>query len=134
MRPTIFTYISNILHKKNTPVFTNVDTEDSYNHYMMCRWLSMHSPRVASLINDTVNWLHPIIGNKQDSYKLLNNIIPFQPFKRIHYIKKSKREKQESYEQTVETIAASLEISKREVNCYIKSLNIDLSKYSNNYE
>ena len=87
MRPTIFTYLSNILYKKNASVFKNIDSEESYNHYMMCRWLSMHSPRVATLINDTVNWLYPVFSTKQESYKVLHSIIPFQPFKKIHYIK-----------------------------------------------
>lgn len=134
MRPTIFTYLSNILYKKNVPVFKNMDTEDSYNHYMMCRWLSMHSPRVATLINDTANWLYPVFDTKQDSYKLLHSIIPFQQFKKIHYIKKKKKDRQESHDNITATIAKNMEISKREVNSYVKTLNLDLSKYTNNYE
>jgi hypothetical protein len=111
-----------------------MDTEDSYNHYMMCRWLSMHSPRVATLINDTANWLYPVFDTKQDSYKLLHSIIPFQQFKKIHYIKKKKKDRQESHDNITATIAKNMEISKREVNSYVKTLNLDLSKYTNNYE
>ena len=133
MKPTIFTYLSNILYKKSDNVFSNIDSEDTYNHYMMCRWLSMHSPQVAKVVNDTANWLYPIFNTKEESYKFLNTIIPHQNFRRINYIKKNKKNTAEKGETIVNIIAQNMEISKREVNLYVKQLNLDLEKYENNY-
>lgn len=133
MKPTIFTYLSNILYKKSDNVFRNIDSEDTYNHYMMCRWLSMHSPEVAKLVNETANWLYPIFNTKEESYKFLNTIIPYQSFRRINYIKKNKKKTDKKDETITDIIAQNMEISKREVNLYVKQLNLDLEKYENNY-
>ena len=133
MKPTIFTYLSNILYKKSDNVFRNIDSEDTYNHYMMCRWLSMHSPEVAKLVNETANWLYPIFNTKEESYKFLNTIIPYQNFRRINYIKKNKKKTDKKDETIIDIIAQNMEISKREVNLYVKQLNLNLEKYENNY-
>ena len=133
MKPTIFTYLSNILYKKSDRVFTNIDSEDTYNHYMMCRWLSMHSPEVVKIVNDTANWLYPIFNTKEESYKFLYNVIPHQNFRRINYIKKNKKKSDKKDESIVDIIAQNMEISKREVNLYVKQLNLNLEKYENNY-
>ena len=133
MKPTIFTYLSNILYKKSDNVFRNIDSEDTYNHYMMCRWLSMHSPEVAKLVNETANWLYPIFNTKEESYKFLNTIIPYQNFRRINYIKKNKKKTDKKDETITDIIAQNMEISKREVNLYVKQLNLNLEKYENNY-
>ena len=133
MKPTIFTYLSNILYKKSDNVFRNIDSEDTYNHYMMCRWLSMHSPQVAKVVNETANWLYPIFNTKEESYKFLNTIIPHQSFRRINYIKKNKKNTEKKGDSIVDIIAKNMEISKREVNLYVKQLNLDLEKYENNY-
>ncbi len=133
MKPTIFTYLSNILYKKSDKVFSNIDSEDTYNHYMMCRWLSMHSPQVAKLVNETANWLYPIFNTKEESYKFLNTIIPYQNFRRINYIKKNKKNTEKKGEDIADIIAQNMEISKREVNLYVKQLNLNLEKYENNY-
>ena len=130
MKPTIFTYLDNILYKKGNRVFKNVDTESTYNHFMMCRWLSMHSPNVAQLVNETANWLYPIMEDKQFSYKFLTNIVPRQQFRRFHYIKKVKNDDKSSSKEMITTLAKSLELSEREVTNYVDQLDIDLSKYT----
>ena len=130
MKPTIFTYLDNILYKKGNKVFKNVDTENTYNHFMMCRWLSMHSPNVAQLVNETANWLYPIMEDKQLSYKFLTNIIPRQEFKRFYYIKKAKKTDKDDNKEMISTLAKGMELSEREVTNYIDQLNIDLDKYT----
>ena len=130
MKPTIFTYLDNILYKKGNKVFKNVDTENTYNHFMMCRWLSMHSPEVAQLVNETANWLYPIMEDRQFSYKFLTNIIPRQQFTRLHYIKKVKNDDKSTCKEMITTLAKSLELSEREVTTYVDQLGVDLSKYT----
>ena len=130
MKPTIFTYLDNILYKKGNKVFKNVDTENTYNHFMMCRWLSMHSPAVAQLVNETANWLYPIMEDKQLSYKFLNNIIPRQQFRRFHYVKKVKKDNNDSNKEMISILAKELELSEREVTNYVDQLHIDLDKYN----
>ena len=130
MKPTIFTYLDNILYKKGSKVFKNVDTENTYNHFMMCRWLSMHSPGVAQLVNETANWLYPIMEDKQLSYKFLTNIIPRQQFRRFHYIKKVKKDNSDSNKEMISILAKELELSEREVTIYVDQLRIDLDKYN----
>ena len=130
MKPTIFTYLDNILYKKSNKVFKNIDNEGTYNHFMMCRWLSMHSPNVAHLVNETANWLYPIMEDKQLSYKFLQNIIPRQQFNRFYYIKKKKKTSTDNNKEMISVLAKGMELSEREVTTYVDQLGIDLNKYT----
>jgi hypothetical protein len=91
----------------------------------------MHSPAVAKLVNFTANRLYPIFVTKEDSYKFLNAVIPRQSFRKINYIKKIKSNPEDTHDNITTIIASNLEISKREVNYYVKQLGIDLAKYEN---
>ena len=96
--------------------------------------MSMYSPEIATLLNDTANWLYPVFTTKNDSYTFLHNIIPRQSFRRINYIKKPKQDHDNSHDEIIQNIAESLEISKREVNVYVGQLNMNLSKYKDCYD
>jgi len=113
----IFDYINDILSYKKGNLLDNVDNESSFNGYMVNRWLSMHSPGLACLINSTVNRLYPIFETKSDNYKFLVSIIPVNRPKRIFYIKKNSKTKTEKDDQ-VTLLAKSLELSEREINYY----------------
>lgn len=69
---------------------------------MLNRWLSMHSPDAASLINSTVNKWWMIFDTKQQQYDFLFYLFTRGNFKKINYIKKiakAKKEKDEQQEQ-----------------------------------
>ena len=114
---TIFDCLNDILFTKKRSLLKNVDDESSFNQYMINRWISMHSPSMATIINNTANWLYSTFETKQQYYKFISTIIPRVPFKRIHYIKKKKVENDDELE-NIELIAKRLELSQREIKSY----------------
>ncbi len=124
---TIFDYINDILYHKKGTLLNNVEHESGYNSYMINRWLSMYSPQIANLINLTSNRLYSVFETKSEAYKFLINVLPKTKPRRIAYIKKVKKEKKEELD-VIETLASSLELSKREINLYIKESNTDLER------
>jgi len=127
----IFSYISYLLFTKKKKSIDNIDDENELVPYMINRWCSMYSTSIAKLINSTTNWLHPIFETKNEWYKFYYNILPKCQYRRIFYIKKVKKET-ENYDNLITRIASNVELSKREISLYIKSLNIDLTKYEPN--
>ena len=99
---------------------------------MINRWISMYSPQLASIINHTTNKYYSIFGSKADTYKFLLSIIPKSQLRRLHYIKKNKKAPGDNYDNVVEMLATNLELSKREINYYVNSNNINLKNYFSN--
>ena len=87
----------------------------------------MYSPRVATIINYTTNYYYSVLNTKQDHYNFLRSIIPKSKIYRINYIKKAKKDK-EGNDAVVQLLASKLEISKREINYYISTNNIDIER------
>tara|TARA_R110002050_G_scaffold295985_1_gene455473 strand:+ start:375 stop:764 length:390 start_codon:yes stop_codon:yes gene_type:complete len=125
----IFDFITDILFKKRGNLLDNIDDEAAYNPYMICRWISMYSPQSAVLINHTCNKYYSIFESKKDHYTFLSSIIPRGKPARLNYIKKIQKESDKDTTQIVDIMATNLEISKREINYYVKTHNIDLDKY-----
>ena len=115
---TIFDILNDILFTKKGNLLKNVDEESSFNNYMVNRWVSMYSPSLAIVINNTSNWLWSVFETKQDYYKFINTIIPRVSRKRIHYIKKVKPEDKPKEIENVELLAKRLELSQREIKSY----------------
>lgn len=115
---TIFDILDDILFTKKGNLLKNVDEEGSFNNYMVNRWISMHSPSLAIVINNTGNWLWSIFETKQEYYKFINTIIPCVARKRIHYIKRAKPEDKPKEIENIELIAKRLELSQREIKSY----------------
>lgn len=123
---TIFQFINDILFRKKGDLLNNVDFESGYNSYMINRWCSMYSPEISHMINYTTNRLYPIFETKQESYKFISSILPKCKFRRINYIKKVKKNTNE--DDVIGLLAKNLELSKREINYYITSNNIDIKE------
>ena len=115
---TIFDILNDILFTKKGNLLKNIDEESSFNNYMVNRWVSMYSPSLAIVINNTGNWLWSVFETKQDYYKFINTIIPRVSRKRIHYIKKVKPEDKPKELENVELLAKRLELSQREIKSY----------------
>lgn len=112
----IFDQLNDLVFTKEHKCMTNIDHESDYSPYMINRWISMYSPDMAHVINNTVNWLYPIFETKSDHYNFLHAVIPRSQRKRINYIKKRKPDKDEDGdEHDVEMLAKNLELSQREV-------------------
>tara|TARA_Y100000310_G_C20453318_1_gene701837 strand:- start:296 stop:700 length:405 start_codon:yes stop_codon:yes gene_type:complete len=126
---TIFDYINDILFLKKENLSDNIDDDAACNPYLINRWVSMHSPECATVINSTVNWLYPIFDTKHEQYKFLVKILPKYRRSRIYYIKKQKAPKNIVVQpETVELLARNLELSEREVSLYINTGLITLNE------
>jgi hypothetical protein len=114
---TIFDCLNDILFTKRGKLLQNIDDEVNFNQYMINRWSSMYSPAMATLINNTTNWLYNTFETKQQYYRFVSRVFPKLNFKRIHYIKKKKPEDSVELE-NVPILARRLEISQREIKSY----------------
>ena len=115
---TIFDFLNTIIFDKNNEITIE---ENDFNLYMVNRWLSMYSPDMANVINETSNKYGQTLAIKEDQFKFLLNMLPKQRKKHIAYIKKikeSKSTKEEAIDITA-LIAKKMEISKREVEDYL---------------
>lgn len=117
---TIFDYLNTILFDKSNEISIE---ENDFNLYMVNRWLSMYSPDMANVINETSNKYGQTLAVKEDQFKFLLNMLPKQRKKHIGYIKKKKEIKSTKEEaiDMVTLIAKKMEISKREVENYISN-------------
>ena len=122
---TIFDFINDILYHKRGDLLDNIEHEGQYNSYMVNRWISMYSPQHATLVNLTSNRLYSALSTKESSYKFLLNVMPKSNPRRIMYVKKKKVDKTEETDD-VTLLANNLELSKREINDYIKQLDLKL--------
>lgn len=123
----IFNYLSNILFTKKDQNLKGLDQQSDYQPFLINRWCSMLNKQTCKIVNNTTNLMYQVFENKTDHYKFLHYIIPRERFKRINYIKKPKNDTHES--SMAIKLSKSLELSKREINLYIKQLNLDLTKY-----
>ena len=115
---TIFDYLNDILFTKRGNSLQNVDEESNFNMYMLNRWISMYSPNLAIVINSTTNWMHGVFETKQQYYQFVSKVLPKVNRKRIHYIKKTKKEPTEQQEDNNKLMAKRLELSEREIKSY----------------
>lgn len=119
---TIFELLNDILYKKKGDKLSNPDAEAEFQPYLVQRWLSMYSPDISQLINQTTNILYSAYENKQEWYKAFLTIIPPCRFKKISYIKKSIEQQKLNKDEReyIKTLAAHYEISEREVKDYLQ--------------
>jgi len=129
----IFSWLNDILYKKTGRLLQTVDDESEFQPYMVQRWASMYSPNMAKILNLTTNRLYDAYIDKTMWYEAFLGIVPKSRFKKIQYIKKIKEDtKQDDYQEKIELLARSHNISRREVEIYINEFNIDLSSIKTN--
>lgn len=88
---TIFDYLNSILFLKDK-LELNCDDESQFSVFMVNRWSSFYSKEIAEYINQTSNTYAGIYTSKQEQYNFLYNVIPKIKFKRLNYVKKTKKE------------------------------------------
>lgn len=114
----LFDLIDKILHNKKQ---INTQLGDDIVHpYILNRWLSMYSPEIASVINNTGNWLYDVFDNHQQYYRFLQMFLPRVKQKRIYYIKKSKTNTPAEEPDNIKLLAQRLELSKREIKSLLE--------------
>lgn len=111
---TIFDQINSIVFTKKK-IELNCDDESQFSSFMINRWLSFYSPEVAVLVNEVSN-KQPHTNNKQELYDFYYSIMPRLKFKKIAYIKKTKKE---AVKEDKETVLPEF-LSKREYENYVE--------------
>lgn len=105
---SIFEYIDDILVKK-----TGKQLLDEYVPFLVTRWLSMATPAVCNILNETVNSFGSM--DKNIHYKLLSCIFPkLTKTPRINYIKKIKTTSTDE-NKNVDLLAQNYELSQKEI-------------------
>ena len=89
---TIFDILSAILYTKK-PIELNLENEKEFNLFMVNRWISMHSPEKAALINSTTNKWWGLFDTKQQQFDFLMHLLNKSKYKKIDYIKKATKQK-----------------------------------------
>ncbi len=125
----LFDVLSDILFNKRGDQLQSVDNEVDINPYMLNRWISMHSPECAFIVNEYNNKWWSVLQNKNDWYRFNLSVIPRYRPSKLSYIKKSSKEKKvvSDDNKVYEILAHNLELSIREVKSYISDNNIDIS-------
>jgi len=124
----IFDYLRDIIQTKSDVVYQDDEELAEFNSYLCQRWLSMYSPEVAHICNETTNRMWRSMETKQMWYKMFQSLIPRQRNKRIQYIKKSSKKKVQPNKEVIEIMANTLEVSKRECKMYIDEGLINLEQ------
>ena len=124
----IFEILNDIIVTKKGNLLDNVEDEDQFIPFIICRWLSMYSPEYAQIINETTNKHYNVFDTKKEWYDYLIKVLPKGSPGRIHYIKKEKRKDINNFDEIVKYLAKRFEISRREVEQYLDSGKIDITK------
>ena len=124
----IFEILNDIIVTKKGNLLDNVEDEDQFIPFIVCRWLSMYSPEYAQIINETTNKHYNVFDTKKEWYEYLIKVLPKGSPGRIHYIKKEKRKEFNNFDEIVKFLAKRFEISRREVEQYLDTGKIDITK------
>lgn len=124
---TIFNQLKDVIETKSGNLLDDFDTFQDFQPYLICRWISMHNPQFAVLLNETTNQLYPGITTKEQWYQLLISIIPKDKYRYIRYIKKVKKEKNKD-EDIINSLANILQTSSREVKMFLEHEETNMKK------
>tara|TARA_R110000772_G_scaffold22153_5_gene60168 strand:- start:5059 stop:5433 length:375 start_codon:yes stop_codon:yes gene_type:complete len=103
--------------KKDDAGFLDQEGESAFVPFLLNRWLSFYSKDTPHFVNETLNTYTGLFEDKQQLYRLYYNLIPRLKFKRIQYIKKVKKDKEEEVDYAL--FAKSNNISIRELKQYV---------------
>ena len=117
----LFDYLKNILYEKHPEL---LDADNDFVPFLIQRWLSMHSPEIAYVLNETTNKYWMSSADKQEWYDMFLAQLPKVRFKKLNYIKKPKEEVDKNAE-FIKRIADNMEISQREVRLLLEKEKVD---------
>lgn len=126
----LFDTLNDILTNKKGDQLDNIDNEKEYSGYLVNRWLSMYSPNVAVIINETVNKFYNNFTTKKEHYLFLCKTLPRCTRKKIEYFKKDKGDVKID-DKIVLFLAKNMQVSKREIYDYITNGVIDYKSIAN---
>lgn len=124
----IFQIINFILFKRNNITDLDVESQSNFFPYLVNRWISFYSKAHAVFVNETLNKFNDLFEDKNELFKLYNNLTPKVKFKKIEYVKKIKKdEKAKQDDDMIRLFARNNFLSKRELDMYVDLTN-SLSK------
>ena len=103
--------------KKDNAGYLDQEGEQAFVPFLFNRWLSFYSKDTPNFVNETLNKYSNLFDDTQQQYRLYYNLIPRLKFKRIKYIKKIKKDKEEDI--GFELVAKNNNISVRELKMYV---------------
>jgi len=104
--------------KKDKAGDLDTEGEQAFIPFLFNRWLSFYNNDMSVFTNETFNKFSTIFDDKQQAYRLYYYLIPRLKWKKIRYIKKTKKDVAE--EEHLELIAKNKNISKRELLQYVE--------------
>jgi hypothetical protein len=106
--------------KRKKADYLDSEGEQAFVPFLINRWLTMYSKDTVGFTNETLNKYCGIFDtDKQKTYRLYYNLIPRLKFKRISYIKKKKKDKDQLDEtDQLKMIAKNKNMSVRELEMY----------------
>ena len=103
--------------KKDDAGYLDQEGESAFVPFLLNRWLSFYSKETTYFVNETLNKYTGLFEDKQELYRLYYNFIPRLKYKRISYIKKVKKQKEEDEDLVI--IAKNNGLSVRELKQYV---------------
>jgi hypothetical protein len=121
-------FIHDIAVQKSGQLLDFPENELSFNSYIVQRIISMYSPNICFIINETTNKKLSQLS-KEQVYKLLIDIIPKQKNSFTKYFKKDKTELilTDTDKKNVDFLCEKYKISYREVKDYINILDLNIN-------
>lgn len=122
---TIFDILNDIFRNKTGELLNNNEFyEVLQSPYILQRWVSMDSTQNAYLTSETTNKLcKALADDKEMWYKLFLVLVDKKNgYKKIRYLKREKRTVNEEKDKIIEELSKRYEISKREVELKMNTL------------
>jgi len=118
-----FDILANILFYKKRNYFKVEEDENGFSPFLVNRWISMYSPQMAKQSN-IINKYLSIFETKKQAYNFFVSFFDKVPYKKINYIKRKKEDKLNNDKKLItEQLSKNLELSNREVEEYLTTLN-----------
>jgi|TARA_R100001244_G_scaffold52337_2_gene45403 hypothetical protein len=105
-----------LFYKKGGCGFLDEEGEKAFIPFLTNRWLSFYSKDTVPFINNTLNKFGSLFEDKQQLYRLWYHLIPKLGWKKIAYVKKTKKaKKDDELERNIRLVAKNNSLSTREV-------------------
>tara|TARA_R110000796_G_scaffold43431_4_gene106750 strand:- start:1767 stop:2141 length:375 start_codon:yes stop_codon:yes gene_type:complete len=108
--------------KKDNAGYLDQEGESAFVPFLLNRWLSFYNKDTPQFVNETLNKYTGLFEDKQELYRLYYNLIPRLRYKKVTYIKKVKKQKDEDDDLLI--IAKNNKLSVRELKQYVDLQNI----------
>lgn len=121
-------FISDIVCEKQGNLFEYPENELFFNSFLIQRIISMYSPQLCNIINETTNKKISVLS-KEEIYKLLITIIPRQKNSFTKYFKKKDQEivLSEKENKYIKHLCEVKNCSHREIKQYINNFDLNIN-------